>query len=194
MDDGSSNEWEPYVTEEMEENREIIQDKFSKLANDSRNDVRMGYSAVLEEFNYRTQKLEEQDLDSVSELIREFIPFIITTASVIESHSKSILIFYIVREDKIYDDQIFLLFNGLTQGERGQLLDKLDLLPSQLSNDMIKFNKLRNVVVHEYQSHYLPEESKLDNDEFGDALLSGVRSVQGLSGVMDMIAPDVAFK
>jgi hypothetical protein len=189
------NEWEPFVPDEMGEKRDFIQNKFRELADKSDSGPWMKYSIVLDEFNYRTQKIELEDIESVSELVREYIPFIATAASVIESQSKTILIFYFIKEDKIYDDDAYHLFDShLTQGERGQLLDKLDLLPRHLSEDMVKFNRLRNVIVHEYQSHYSLEESRFDEDEFGDALLAGVRSVQGLSEVMDMVVPDVAFE
>jgi hypothetical protein len=185
--------WKPIVTEEMEDNAELAQDKFDELTDRSSFGPWDPYTLTLDEFNYRMQEIE--DLGSVSELIRELIPYITTTAAVIESMSTTILIFHLAKEDKIYDDGVYNLFdNELTQGQRGRLLDELNLLPTQLSDDMIKFNKLRNVIVHEQQSHYSLNESRFDENEFGDALLAGVRSVQGLHDLMDMEVPDAAFQ
>lgn len=193
MSGGNQDEWEPYVTDEMEQYAEQIQDRVDNLINPSNDSVGDPYSILFREFEYRMEKIEEEDPDNLSELIKELLPYIATTAAAIESMSTVVLIYYLIQEDLINDDPVFQHFNRMTQGQRGQLLDALDLLPDNLSEDMEKFNQLRNIVIHEYQSHQLLHLSSFNQSEFGDALLAGIRSAQGLHGLMDMYVPDSQF-
>jgi len=191
MENDDRSSWEPIVTDRMKNSADLVQNQFDNMVEDQAESYPDPYSIVLDEFDYRTQRVSERDPDTVSELVRELIPYITTTAAVIESASITVLIFYIVDDDKIYNNRVYQHFSNMTQGQRGMLLESLDLLPRQLAQDMIKFNGLRNVVIHEYESHYTLQKSEFDENEFGDALLAGVRSVQGLHDLRDQVAPDV---
>lgn len=186
-----------HITREMENRAELVQDKYDNLIHTSNHSHLSSYSVVLDEFSYRMQKIEEEDPDSFLELMRELAPYIMTTAAVIEAESTTVLIFYLVNEERIYDDEVYRLFDRMTQGKRGVLLEDLGLLPDELSNDMKQFSRLRNIIAHEYQSRYFLQEafqhSGLDEDEFGDTLLAGIRSVQGLHALRDEVAPDAAI-